>query len=305
MSVLAVDIGGTAIKYAEIDEAMNFLSHGSMDTPKSGREELVESIGKIYDGVKECNGIAISMPGIIDSEKGYVIMGGALRYNDGFYFRDALKERCPVAIHLENDAKCAALAEASAGSLKDVSNGMVLLFGTMIGGALIHDHQLYRGSHFSAGEVSYMITDRNGLPSKDGVWGNRCGVPQLCRLYAKTKGLHECEVNGRIVFDAVNSGDEEAVGVLKKYTSEIAVQIFNFQNVYDPDLFAIGGGISAQPAFIEAIREHLNGLYETCPYYVRRAEITTCKFRNDANLYGVYRCFINGHNPYHFGTDRA
>lgn len=291
MSLLVADIGGTAIKYAQMDGEKRFLARGSLPTPAS-REALVEAIGALYDGIDGCEGIAISMPGIIDSENGYVVMGGALRYNDDFYFRHALYARCPVPIHLENDAKCAALAEAAEGSLKDVPNGMVLIFGTMIGGALIHDHKLYRGSHFSAGEISYLITDRSGTPSVGGVWGNRCGVPQLCKNYAEAAGLPENEVNGKVVFAAVNAGEPEALRVLGDYAREIAVQIFNFQNLYDPDRVAIGGGISAQPALLDAIREQLKALYAACPYYVRRAEVVTCKFQNDANLYGAYQCFV-------------
>ncbi len=292
MNVLTIDIGGTAIKYAVMNESKNFLTHGSVPTPLTGREDLVEDIGKLYDAAENCEGIAISMSGIIDSQNGYVVMGGALRYNDDFYFRHSLYERCPVPIYLENDAKCAALAEAANGALKDVPNGIVIILGTMIGGGLIMDHKLYRGSHFSAGEVSYLITDRSGIPAKEGVWGNRCGVPQLCRLYAKRKNLPENEVNGKIVFQAVNAGDIDAMESLREYTGEIAVQIFNLQNIYDPDRFAIGGGISAQPILIEMIQEHLKTLYTSCPYYVRHAEIVTCKFRNDANLYGAYQCFM-------------
>ena len=296
LRILAVDIGGTAMKYAVMDESMRFLAHGSVPTPSSGREALVEAVGRLYDGVPDCGGIAVSMPGIIDPEKGCVVMGGALRYNDGFFFRDALFARCPVPIHMENDAKCAALAEAAAGSLKDVPNGMVLIFGTMIGGALILDHKLYRGSHFSAGEVSYLITDGAALPARDILWGNRCGVPRLCRAYARAKGLDEGEVDGVAVFRAVNCGEPEAVEALRSYAGEIAVQIFNLQDLFDPDRFAIGGGISAQPAFLDAIREHLRVLYDACPYYVRRAEVVPCAFRNDANLYGAYQCLIQSHS---------
>ncbi|MBO4887282.1 MAG: ROK family protein [Firmicutes bacterium] len=293
MALLVIDIGGTAIKYTVMDETTGFseesgLHAGSVPTPRTSREDLVEAIGKIYDEVCPVEGIAISLAGIIDVEKGLIEMGGALRYNNGFYIRDALYERCPVPIILENDAKCAGIAEAAEGSLKDVPNGMVLIFGTMIGGALIHDHKLYRGSHYSAGEISYTITDRGGEPTFEGVWGNQCGVPRLCRLYAGKKGLPENEVNGRVVFAGVNSGEKEALEALRIYAREIAIQIFNFQNLYDPDRFAIGGGISAQPALVETIREELAKLYEICPYFVRRAEVVTCRFRNDANLYGAY-----------------
>ena len=292
MNILVIDIGGTAIKYAVMDPEQNFLDKGSVATPDS-REKIVETIGRLYDHTESCRGIAISITGIIDSKNGYVAMGGALRYNDGFFLRDALSPRCPVPITMENDAKCAALAEAAAGSLKDVENGIVLIFGTMIGGGIIIDHKLFRGNHFSAGEVSYIISDRDGVPSYDGIWGNRCGVPRLCRLYAQSKGLPEAQVDGRYVFDAVNAGEAEAIDALDRYSYEAAVQIFNFQTVFDPDRFAIGGGISAQPAFINSIRAHLEKLYSACPYFVPPAEVVACKFRNDANLYGAYQCFID------------
>lgn len=296
MKILTVDIGGTYMKYARMNEERAILSRGKIPTPQSGREALVDALASLYED-EPVDGIAISLPGIIDWENGLILMGGALRYNDGFPLRQALRECCPVPICLENDAKCAAIAEASYGNLRDVPNGMVLIFGTMIGGALIREHQLYRGSHFSAGEISYLITDRNGIPSADGVWGNRCGVPQLCRLFAQAKGLPEEAVDGKAVFEAVNAGDPDAVACLGRYASEIAVQIFNLQNLYDPDRFAIGGGISAQPALITAIREKLSKLYAACPYCIPRAEVVPCRFQNDANLYGALHCFLQNLSP--------
>ena len=177
------------------------------------------------------------MPGIIDTKNGYCAMGGALRYNDDFYLRHALHELCPIKISIENDAKCAAMTEAAVGSLKDVSDGFVMIFGTGIGGGYIKNHKLHKGAHFSAGEISALITDRNGTPAMDGIFGGRCGTPRLCKMYANAKKIPENEVDGVVFFKALNAGDE------------IAVQIFNIQTVLDPQRFAIGGGISAQPVF--------------------------------------------------------
>lgn len=292
MKVLCLDIGGTFIKYALMEEDMQFLSKGKVPTPQEGRAELIETIGKIYDTVQPIDGIAISMPGIIDSDNGYCVMGGALRYNDDFYLRHSLYERCPVKIHMENDAKCAAMAEAAEGSLKEVADEFVLIFGTMIGGAFIKDHKLHRGKHFSAGEVSYAITIRNGEPFRQNVWGNRCGTPFLCELYAKKKGLEKESVNGVAVFDAVSKGDVNAIESLREYTKEIAVQIFNIQTMFDPEKIAIGGGISAQPIFLEYIREHLKQMYANCIYNVPQAEVVCAKFQNDANLYGAFQCYL-------------
>lgn len=292
MKILVVDIGGTSIKYACMREDMTMLTRGKIPTPQEGREALIGAVGELYDGLPEVEGIAISMPGIIDSAGGYCVMGGALRYNDDFYLRHSLYKRCPVKIYMENDAKCAAMAEAAAGSLKDVKDGFVLIFGTMIGGGFIKDHKLYRGRHFSAGEVSYMITAREGSPDSETVWGNRCGTPRLCRMYAEKKGLDPSAVDGETVFEAVNRGDGEARECLRRFTREIAVQIFNLQTVLDPERFAVGGGISAQPIFIEYIRNNLSELYAGCPYHVPVAEVVSCKFQNDANLYGALQCFL-------------
>ncbi len=295
MKILAVDIGGTFIKYAFMKENCTMLSKGKVRTPGT-REELVETIGEIYDSFLDIEGIAVSMPGIIDSENGYCVMGGALRYNDDFYFRNRLYQRCPVKIYIENDAKCAAMAEAAIGSLSDVEDGFVLIFGTMIGGAFIKNHVLHRGKHFSAGEVSYINTEKERFGEKEAVWGNRCGTPRLCALYAEKKNLQPEDVDGMKVFERVNQGDPEALECLQEFTREIAVQIFNIQTILDPERFAIGGGISAQPVFIEYIKRNLKVLYAECPYFIPQAEIVSCKFQNDANLIGAVQCFLEYHS---------
>ena len=292
MSILSVDIGGTFIKYALMERNGDIFARGKIPTPQEGSGELIEAIGRLFDEMADVEGIAICMPGIIDSQNGYCVTGGALRYNDDFYFRRALYERCLVRIVIENDAKCAAMAEAKMGALKDVSDGLVLIFGTMIGGGIIHDHKVFRGKHFSAGEVSYILPHARKRASYENVWGNRNGTPRLCRLYAERKGLDPSKIDGRMVFNAVNAGEKEAIESLSRFTRGIAVQIFNLQTVLDPERIAIGGGISAQPALIEYIRRHLDQLYSDCPYQIPRAEIVTCKFQNDANLYGALQCYL-------------
>lgn len=73
-------------------------------------------------------------------------------------------------------------------ALKDVKDGVVLLFGTMIGGGIVLNHRVRSGKHFSAGEVSYILSDRSADPAYETVWGNRCGALHLCRIYAEKKG---------------------------------------------------------------------------------------------------------------------
>lgn len=297
MKILSIDIGGTFVKYAVMDETSGMYEKGKISTPQSGREALIETIAALFDKHNtegNLEGIAISMPGIIDMKNGYVLMGGALAYNNDFYLRNALHERCPSArIIVCNDAKCAAQAEASIGALKDVQDGVVLIFGTMVGSGIVLNHRVRQGNHFSAGEVSYILPDREADPDHDTVWGNRCGTPALCRMFAARKKIDVKEVDGVCVFKAVNAQDPDGIAALTEFTKDIAVQIFNMQTVLDVDRFAIGGGISAQPVFIAYIKRHLEQMYAKFPYFVPHAEIVACKYGNDANLVGALQAYID------------
>lgn len=294
MNVLALDIGGTYLKYALMRRTGEILSRGKCETPRSGREALVEVIGKLWDTCGGAEGLALSMPGMIDTERGVCLIGGgSLPYNDGFAIRQALEERCGAPVYVENDAKCAALAELSSGSLKGVKNGLVLLFGTMIGGGLILDGKLYRGSRFAAGEVSYIMTDEKRCAEKDSYWGNLCSAVRLCERYAEKKGLPAGTVDGMAFFDAVHKGDETAQSCLDTFAGDIAVRIFNLQTLLDLEKIAIGGGISEQSILIDRIRSKLDAFYAACPYKVFPARITTCRFRNDANLIGALYGYVS------------
>ena len=293
MKILSVDIGGTFIKYAVMDETCRFIEKGKVPTPQSSRDECVEAVASLYEKSGCLQGIAISMPGIIDPGRGYVEMGGALEYNNRFFIRDALEKRTGCRkITVYNDAKCAAQAEASLGALKGVRNGAVMLFGTMIGGGLVLDGKVRQGSHFSAGEVSYILTDRSCVPSYDTVWGRRCSSLRLCRDFAEKKHLRPETVDGEAVFAALEKGDKDAEETLLCYAREIAVQFFNFQTLLDLEKIAIGGGISAQPRFIEAVRTCLDEMYEVSPYYTPRPEIVRCQFGSDANLIGALQYWL-------------
>lgn len=293
MKYLVIDIGGSFIKYALMDEAYNVMMTDQLPTPKEGREVLIEAIGGLYDKFAgEIGGMALAAPGIIDSEKGYFYTGGALRYNEGFAMKEALLRRCPTRIHIENDGKCAAMAEAELGSLSDVENGVVLVLGTMIGGGIIAGGKLYKGSHFSAGEVSFVCTAGTERPGAGNIWGNRCGGVSLAERVAEKKKIPYGEMDGKRVFQLAGDGDEETLQCLDDYTKEIAVQIFNLQNILDPERFAIGGGISGQPLLMKYIEKNLDEIYSGFTYIVRRAEVVTCQYLNASNLLGALVCFL-------------
>lgn len=292
MKVLTVDIDGTYLRYACMDEFMNIERRGKIFTPQEGRAELIEAIGRIFEAVGDAEGIAVSMPGIIDSQRGYCAMGGALRYNDDFYFRDALYERCKTKIHVENNAKCAAMAEAAVGSLMDDEDGFVLIFSTMIGGGYIRNHRLYKGKHFAAGEVSYIILNSGKKLDDENLWGRSFGVPKFLQRYSEVKNMDIETIDLLTIFDAVQKEEPEAVTCLQWYTEEIAARIFNIQTVLDVEKFSIGGEPAKYPAFMEYLRGNLEKLYAECPFKLPQAQVVTSKFYSDANLIGALQCWL-------------
>ncbi len=294
MKISVIDVGGTFIKYACMNEKSEILSRGKIPTPMDSSEDFVNALVEIYNSTPEVEGMAISLPGIIDTKNGRCVTCGALQYNNDFYLERAVREKISdLKFSMENDAKCAGMAEASVGSLQDVEDGFVLVFGTGIGGAFIKNHTLHRGHHFSAGEVSFILTDKDAPQMiNEFRWGNQCGVPQLCALYAEKKHLKVDEVDGIKFFEAVNSGDPVALKCLELFTKRIAVQIFNIQMLLDPQKFAIGGGISEQQIFIDFIRKSIDALAADTDLYFPKPEIVPCKFLNDANLIGALQCYL-------------
>ena len=154
---LAIDLGGTAIKYGVVAEDLSFLSKGKVDARCDSKESFIEDIRKIYEECGEgTEGICISMPGVIDRFKGFAHTGGAYRWIRQMPIASDLAEALNTKVTICNDAKSAAMAEIGFGNLKGVRNGIAIILGTGIGGAIVVNEKLIDGSHYSSGEFSFL-----------------------------------------------------------------------------------------------------------------------------------------------------
>jgi predicted NBD/HSP70 family sugar kinase len=289
---LCIDVGGTSIKYAIINNDLVLSEHGKVKTPYEGVDKYLETLHSIYQKFEgKVEGISLSVPGIIDSKNGICISAGSLVFADGIHLVEELEKRCHVPVKIMNDAKCAAFAEASWGSLSDCKDGIVIALGTGIGGALVKDGKVHMGNHMSAGEFSWLaIGDDVDQPSN--CWGVASGNRRLLSMAASVKGVDPETISGEDVFEWANSGDTEILNVLDQFTKTIARMIFNLQAIYDPERIAIGGGISRQPLLLQYILKNLDYFYKVFFIKVPQAQITTCKFFNEANLLGAYRNYL-------------
>ncbi|MEE0965666.1 MAG: ROK family protein [Bacilli bacterium] len=284
---LTLDIGGSAIKYALIQDDLTILNKSSVPTPMDTLENFIETIGQIYDQYKDqIVGIAISMPGIIDPQKGYNYTGGALEYIIKLDTVNVLQERCPINITVGNDAKCAANAELGFGNLQDIQDGAVVILGTGIGGCIIKDHKVHTGRHFSAGEFSWIKTDFHDSISWKNAWCTRNGIKGLLERVQENLETEET-YTGIEIFEMANSGDEKVIEAINQFALEVATQIFNIHAIFDCEKVAIGGGISAQPLLIELIQKNLDMIFDSIGFEIYKPQLVPCYFRNDANLIGA------------------
>lgn len=310
MKCLTIDVGGTYIKYGLVENGI-ISCKGKKPTPavplKWGEdvdEELTILFRKKYreyfDTLHEIflelgegiDGIAMSVPGILDSQTGYVYSGGALCYISEMNLANEVSRLCNgVPVTIENDAKAAAIAELSSGVLKGIKDASVVLFGTAIGGCTICNGEIIRGSNLFSGEFS-SIKLRSSSGAKK-TWGN-FGVHIMYEEYAAQNGLEKDTVTGEMLFEKAEAGDEKACEIVRSYCKLMCEPICNLQVITDPKVIAIGGGISSQQLFIDMLREEVE---KSCkeiksPNYPT-PKLVACRYRNDANLIGAYLHFVD------------
>ena len=289
MNYLAIDIGGTFIKYAVITESAEIISKGKKPTDTENLDVFLDTLEEIYRENEESNpaGVAISMAGVLDVDSGYAYNGGGVRCIQNLEIVNILEERLKVPVTIENDAKAAALAEVWKGNLSNVRDGIVIVIGTAIGGAVIIDRKVLRGKNLMAGEFSYISIGEPGKPAWTDIWGNTGGARGLIQMTAAKKGLDPESLDGVAVFEMVNGGDAEARAALREYTDLLAQQIMNLQVVINPERFVVGGGISCQPVLFEELSKSVQVISDTFFGNVPVPDIMPCRFFNDSNLIGA------------------
>ena len=292
--ILTIDVGGTFTKYAVACGTKTFKldAKNKIPTEKKNHEEFLKSLAGIFKSVGGAEGIAVSMPGLIDTFKGVCISSGALDFSNGHCVAEELQKICGVPVTVENDANCAALAEIKSGSLVGAKNAFVLVFGTAVGGAFVQNKKIYRGSHFCAGEVSFTLKSLASKVADENFCGNNLGAVPFLKSCAKILGKPPEEVTGEMVFDLIDAKDKKMLAALKKFSRGVAVMIFNLQVLFDPERFALGGGISERKIFIAAVQKELAALHKKFPAYLPRPEVVACKYHNDANLFGALYRFL-------------
>lgn len=288
MNYLSVDIGGTFTKFGLIDHSGNFLEQWKKKTPDSLVEFqnlLLFEIQKYESSIK---GIGVSCPGRVDTKMGHIHTGGALKFLYDFQMKKWLSQYTSLPFSLINDGKAAALSEWWIGNLKGIKNGAAIVLGTGVGGGLILDDRLYNGSHFQAGELSFIIQNHSeNVPTQ--LLGYSCSAVRFIQEATALIGVPKEDHYS--VFESIESNtSQELISLFEQYCSNIAQLISNLQAILDLEKVVIGGGVSAQDSLIRMINQQYEKLRQQEPLLNQTMvalQIDACEFRNSANLLGA------------------
>ncbi len=261
--VVGVDIGGTKVLAGVVGEDGTVSGTARRTTP--GRrvlthqveDALVEAILEAADG-RPLAGVGVAAAGFVDSRGERVMFAPHLPWQ-GEPLRDLLQGRLGSPVHLDNDANCAARAEAHHGAARGATSALMITMGTGIGGAVLLDGHVLRGANGMAGEFGHMQVVPDGQLcecGRRGCWEQYSSGNALVRnartlmgeqpsVLEEMSGGNLDRVTGPMVTSAAEEGDLVARRAFASVGDWLGVGTANLVAALDPEVVVIGGGVSA------------------------------------------------------------
>lgn len=283
MKILALDIGGTAIKSGLFCDGQLTAFEEFPTEAKQGAAAMMKRICD-YIRDKAPDTVGISTSGQVDPTDGSIAFAtDAMPGYTGFPVKQYIHEQTGLPVSVENDVNSAAIGEAHFGAAKGLDHFLCLTIGTGIGGAIFINGKLYLGAKGIAGEVGHMTTHLDGVPCN-------CGNRGCYEAYASTGALVRRaekelgkKVTGRDLFAA--RAEANVSKLFDQWADEIVAGLTSLTYAFNPQAFVLGGGMMSQPEIMTLIREK----YAACviPSF-SRTEILSAALGNQAGIYGAY-----------------
>lgn len=284
---VSIDIGGTAIKYALIDEKANIVVKNKMDTEAyRGGEGILEKVIKIvkeFQKTEKISGVAISTAGIVNVETGEIFYSSTIPNYIGINLKKVIEEKLNLPTEVENDANCAGLAEYISGASKNSKVSVMITVGTGIGGAIIIDGKIFHGFSNSAGEVAYMYIDGENFQDIAST------TSLISEVVSRKNDVIE-NWDGVKIFEEAEKGDEVCCEAIDKIIDFLGKGIANICCVINPEVVVLGGGIMEREKYLKdkiekAVQKYL--VYSIEGHTI----IKFARHKNDAGLLGAFYNF--------------
>ncbi len=270
---VGIDLGGTNLKVALVERTEGIVRQAVLPTeaqhgPERVLDRIVEGVARVVQGFEahgHVEGIGIGAPGVVSLDRATVSKPPNVPGWDSVHLGDELGPRLRAAgidvagpIVAENDANAAALGSAFYGSGRPFDSFVMVTLGTGVGGAIVVDNRLFRGTTGAAGEIGHMSIDYEGPYDRAGVAGAieaYLGQRFLShharyQLLARDTGLHETgghdlkDMTPQHVHAAALAGDEAAIEVLAWAGHKLGVVLGSVVNLLDIRKIVVGGGVS-------------------------------------------------------------
>lgn len=261
--VVGVDIGGTKVLAGTVDAHGRIGRMALRTTPgrrvqtRQVEDALVEAVVEAAGGAPLA-GVGVAAAGFVDSAGERVMFAPHLPWQ-GEPLRDLLTERLGCPVGLDNDANCAARAEAHHGAARGAASALMITMGTGIGGAVLLEGRVVRGANGMAGEFGHMQVVADGRPcecGRRGCWEQYSSGNALVRdartlmadqpsVLLEMAGGSPDGVTGPMVTSAAEQGDLVARRAFASVGDWLGVGTANLVAALDPEVVVVGGGVSA------------------------------------------------------------
>ena len=254
--MIAIDIGGTAIKIGQFLRDGTCLQQTTLPTPQPPDPEAVTDLlqvamEKIDPEHSRC-AIGIGTPGPTDATGRIALIAINLLGWRDVPLADLVEAKTGLPTFVANDANCAGLGESWLGAGRQVNNLILLTLGTGVGGAIIFNNQLFTGPYGAAGELGLITLNPNGDRCNSGNHGSL--EQHLCVQAIQRRTQKTPAELGQLAI----AGDEAALAFWEEYGHDLGVGLASLIYVLTPEAIIIGGGISASAAFfLPAARQEI------------------------------------------------
>lgn len=312
---IGVDLGGTSIKAGIVTQDCKIIKTLNAPTLPDNPEQILKDIANLCLtlikeqnlDISEINSIGVGSPGLIDSNAKTVVFCNNIKF-DNMNFQTELQKYIDLPVFLENDANCAIVAEFFSGSMKGHSNAIMLTVGTGIGGGVIINNNLLKGTFLGETELGHMIVDPRGDKCSCGQVGcleTFCSATAIIKNAKKllkesqnnnqnTKskildfaGGNIEAINGANIFDAYDLNDPIGVEVINQFNNYMAYGIINLINIFKPSIVCIGGGASARKEKLTNPIESLVQAQVYCEGDSSKYKVVPAILGNDAGIIGA------------------
>jgi glucokinase-like ROK family protein len=269
---VGVEIGVDFISVILTDFTAEILWREHVESdPDEGREIILQrSEGLVQEaldfGEKRTMphmGIGVGLPGLVDVQQGKLVFAPNLKWRD-VPLRPMWEDRFTLPVFVENEANAAALGEHYFGIAQDVQNLIYLSAGVGLGGGIIINGELFRGSSGYAGEIGHMTVDPRGPLcgcGKRGCWETLVGPRAIVRrvrervenddeILSRLAGGASSLVDVNGVVEAAQNGNEAARTALEEVGEQLGIGIANLVNAFNPELVVLGGALSLASDFL-------------------------------------------------------